>query len=151
MTHQPDDDRPGEDPESARRDGTENRPIDEDAAWQAIVANYGDLELGPEPDPAAYQRPEPAPVPAEPEDDEEHYVPPEPPPLPHLDTRRKLAWFGLVGCPLVMLVGAVLGVPYPGWVALLMALAFVGGFVYLVATMPRRRNDDWGGDDGAVL
>ena len=145
MTHQPDDDRPPEEPEAVRRER-----LDEDAAWQAIVANYGDLELGPEPEPAPAPRyEEPAP---EPEDDEQHYVPPEPPPLPRLDARRKLAWFGLVGCPLVMLIGAVLGVTYPGWAAVLMALAFIGGFVYLVATMPRRRNDDdWGGDDGAVI
>ena len=154
MTHQPDDDRPPEDQEAGRRDGTGERGLDEEAAWRAIVANYGELELGPEP--APYPRPEPvarpdsAPV-AEDVDDEEHYVPPAPPPLPRLDARRKLAWFGLLGCPLVMLIGAVLGVPYPGWLALLMALAFIGGFVYLVATMPRRRNDDWDGDDGAVL
>jgi hypothetical protein len=43
-------------------------------------------------------------------------------------------------------------VTYPGWAAVLMALALIGGFVYLVATMPRRRDhDDWGGDDGAVV
>lgn len=126
-----------------------NQP-DEDAAWRAIVANYGDLELGPEPDPASYRQLQQDPQP-EPVDEDEHFVPPEPPPLPHLDPRRKLAWFGLVGCPLVMLVGAILGVPYPGWLALLMAFAFIGGFVYLVATMPRRRNDEWDGDDGAVL
>ena len=134
-----------------------NQP-DEDAAWRAIVDNYGELELGPEPDPASYRKlqqelrreqeheQEPEPV-----EEDEHFVPPEPPPLPRLDPRRKLAWFGLVGCPLVLLIGAVLAVPYPGWLALLMALAFIGGFVYLVATMPRRRNDDWNGDDGAVL
>lgn len=126
-----------------------NQP-DEDAAWRSIVDNYGELELGPEPDPASYRRVQQDHEP-EPVDEDEHFVPPEPPPLPHLDPRRKLAWFGLVGCPLVMLVGAVLGVPYPGWLALLMALAFIGGFVYLVATMPRRRNDEWDGDDGAVL
>ena len=143
MTHQPDDDRPPEEPEAVRREG-----LDEDAAWQAIVANYGELELGPEPAPRPVV-PEPEPE-LDPED-EEHYVPPDPPPLPRLDPRRKLAWFGLVGWPLVMLTGTVFGVTYPGWAAVLMALAFIGGFVYLVATMPRRRNDDWGGDDGAVI
>ena len=29
-------------------------------------------------------------------------------------------------------------------------VGFVGGFVYLVATMPRNRGD-WPGDDGAVV
>lgn len=151
MTHQPDDDRPPEDQEAGRRDGTGG--LDEDAAWRAIVENYGELELGPEPEPPSYQPPEPAPR-AEPpttDVDEGHYVPPDPPPLPRLALHRKLAWFGLLGCPLVLLIGAVLGVEYPSWLALLMALAFIGGFVYLVATMPRRRNDDWDGDDGAVL
>ncbi len=151
MTHQPDDDRSPEDPEAGRRDGTGERGLDEDAAWRAIVDNYGELELGPAPEPAAAQpAPEPDPEPA-PVDDEEHFVPPEPPPLPRLDARRKLAWFGLIGCPLVLLVGAVLGVPFPGWATLLMTLAFIGGFGYLVATMPRRRDDDWPGDDGAVI
>jgi len=32
-----------------------NQP-DEDAAWRAIVDNYGELELGPEPDPASYRK-----------------------------------------------------------------------------------------------
>jgi hypothetical protein len=41
-----------------------------------------------------------------------------------------------------------------GWVVptlftLGVAAAFVGGFSFLVATMPRDRGDDW--DDGAVL
>ena len=147
MTHQPDDDRPPEEPDKVRPGG-----LDEEAAWRAIVDNYGELELGPEPEtPPAPRDVQPEP---EPRDDvvEEHYVPPAPPPLPRLDPRRKLAWFGLVGCPLVLLVGAVLGLTYPGWVALLTALAFIGGFVYLVATMPRRHNDDdYGGDDGAVV
>jgi hypothetical protein len=153
MTHQSDDDRPPEEQEAARRDGTGERRLDEDAAWRAIVENYGELELGPEP--APYPRPEPSvrpePEPAGQDVDDEHYVPPDPPPLPRLDARRKLAWFGLLGCPLVMLIGAVLGVPYPGWLALLIALGFIGGFVYLVATLPRHRDDDWGGDDGAVI
>jgi hypothetical protein len=33
----------------------------------------------------------------------------------------------------------------------MLATAFIGGFVYLVATMPRSRGEDGSGDDGAVV
>jgi hypothetical protein len=48
-----------------------------------------------------------------------------------------------------MLVAVVLGWTYPVWFAVGLVLAFVGGFVFLVATMPRDRGDGW--DDGAVV
>ncbi|MGA9748354.1 MAG: hypothetical protein WBQ50_12930 [Nocardioides sp.] len=83
-------------------------------------------------------------------DDEGHFVPPVPPPLPLLEPRRKLAWIGLFGSPLLMLVGVVLGWTYPTWISFGLVVAFVGGFGYLVATMPRDRGD-WSGDDGAVV
>jgi hypothetical protein len=84
-------------------------------------------------------------------DDEGHFVPPEPPPLPTLEPRRKLAWIGLFGAPAMLLLAVVFGWQYPSWFGTLLVLAFVGGFVYLVATMPRSRPGDWGGDDGAVV
>jgi hypothetical protein len=84
-------------------------------------------------------------------DDEGHYVPPPPPPLPALEPRRKAAWIGLFGSPLVMLLGIVFGWTYPAWVSFVLVVGFVGGFGYLVATMPRGRGDGWSGDDGAVV
>jgi len=84
-------------------------------------------------------------------DDEGHFVPPTPPPLPALDPRRKAAWIGLFGSPALMLLGIVLGWSYPSWISFLLVSGFVGGFGYLVATMPRTRGDDWSGDDGAVV
>jgi hypothetical protein len=84
-------------------------------------------------------------------DDEGHFVPPPPPPLPTLEPRRKLAWIGMFGAPTVMLLAVVFGWQLPGWVGTLLVGSFVGGFVYLVATMPRRRPGDWSGDDGAVV
>ena len=48
-----------------------------------------------------------------------------------------------------MLVGGRLGWTYADWVSMLLVAAFVGGFVFLVATMPRDRGED--GDDGAVV
>ncbi|MGN6578145.1 MAG: hypothetical protein ACTHKG_20930 [Nocardioides sp.] len=82
-------------------------------------------------------------------DDEGHFVPPEPPPLPTLEPRRKLAWISLFGAPAMLLLAVVFGWHYPSWLGTLLVLGFVGGFVYLVATMPRNRPGDWGGDDGA--
>ncbi len=174
MSHQPDDrspeDRPGE-AQPARK------PLDEDAAWAAIVANYGERpEMGvePEPDPEPSSEADDTARPnlfdrsyldaqlarAERDhaelgtpatwDDEGHFVPPEPPPLPTLEPRRKLAWIGLFGSPLLMLVGVVLGWTYPTWLSFALVVAFVGGFSYLVATMPRDRGG-WSGDDGAVV
>ena len=84
-------------------------------------------------------------------DDEGHFVPPPPPPLPVLEPRRKLAWFGLFGAPTLMLLAVIFGWTLPGWVGSLLVGSFVGGFVYLVATMQRRRPGDWSGDDGAVV
>jgi len=84
-------------------------------------------------------------------DDEGHFVPPTPPPLPALDPRRKAAWAGLFGSPALMLLGVVLGWTYPGWISFLLVATFVGGFGYLVATMPRGNDRGWPGDDGAVV
>lgn len=82
-------------------------------------------------------------------DEEGHFVPPPPPPLPRLDPRRKAAWLGLFGAPTLILLILVLQITAPGWLMFLLGCAFVGGFGYLVATMP-----DGGGsgyDDGARL
>ena len=83
-------------------------------------------------------------------DDEGHFVPPPPPPLPVPEPRRRLAWAGLFGAPLLMVLAVVFGWTYPTWVLGLLVVAFVGGFVYLVATMTRS-GGDWPGDDGAVV
>lgn len=84
-------------------------------------------------------------------DDEGHFVPPPPPPLPTLEPRRKLAWIAMFGAPTLMLLAVVFGWHFPGWLGTLLVGSFVGGFVYLVATMPRDRPGDWSGDDGAVV
>jgi hypothetical protein len=170
MTQNPDDNRPPEDPEGGRREGSgADRKLDEDAAWRAIVENYGERpaleDLPPEPPPVPLTPPgEPVdPFPSlhrrwqEPMDtgatweDEGHFVPPEPPPLPRVEPRRKLAWIGLFGGPALMLLGVVFGLEYPRWLTGMLATAFIGGFVYLVATMPRSRGEDGSGDDGAVV
>jgi len=144
-------------------------PFDEEAAWRAIVENYGDRpEMG---DATAV---EPSPVVAEPvERDlfdrtyldavdarqgrerqegtprEEHFVPPEPPPVPRGTPARILAWLGLFGAPVVMVAAVAFGWQFPMWLTIGLVAAFIGGFVFLVATIPRDRGDGWG--DGAVV
>ncbi len=83
-------------------------------------------------------------------EDEGHFVPPPPPPLPQVEPRRRLAWAGLVGTPLVALLLIGAGIRVTGFLAFLLVAAFIGGFGYLVATM-RSGPDDWSGDDGARL
>jgi hypothetical protein len=62
-----------------------------------------------------------------------------------------MAWIGLFGAPALMLLGIVLGWTFPSWVSALLVSGFVGGFVYLIATMPRNGRGHWPGDDGAVV
>lgn len=159
--------------------------LDEEAAWAAIVENYGERPAmfadagSADEEPDTDEPTEPAePAASGPKrsvfdrsfvdsqrldtpggelntaadwNDEGHFVPPPPPPLPVVEPRRRLAWAGLFGAPLLMLLGVVLGWSLPDFLIGLLVTAFVGGFVYLVATMTRVRRDDWTGDDGAVV
>jgi hypothetical protein len=50
-----------------------------------------------------------------------------------------------------MLVAVVAHLTFPMWLSMGLVAAFVGGFVFLVATMDRTGGDGWGGDDGAVV
>lgn len=139
------------------------RDSDEDA-WQAIVENYGErIELGDEPvaepaaPPAASTEVWAVPAAAEPDEglddhlevDEERFVPPPPPPLPRLPPDRLLAWTGLFGSPIFLLVCLVVGIHLPPWLGYLLVASFIGGFTYLVMQMPRDPADPW--DDGARL
>ena len=175
MTQNPDDSFPEDPNEGASGGSGEVGPkLDEDAAWRSIVEHYGDRptleDLPPDPPPDA-----PAETPQftvferrwkDPGetadtgdagdtgatwDDEGHFVPPEPPPLPRLEPRRRLAWGGLFGAPLIMLVVVVFGWYLPDWLGFLLIGSFLGGFGYLVATMPRTRGEDGSGDNGAVV
>jgi hypothetical protein len=84
-------------------------------------------------------------------EDEGHFIPPEPPPLPPTDPRRRLAWWGLLGGPGLMLAAVLFGFGLPGWLMGGLVLGFAVGFVYLVSTMATEPHDPWSGDDGAVL
>ena len=137
-----------------------------DAAWRAIVENYGDraeIDDPPAPTDAAAQAAPTAPFggrfgdarglgdPDEdgPDDAEEGFEPPPPPPLPRVAPDRLAAWTGVFGSPALLLIALVLSIEMPTVVAYLLVAGFVGGFVYLVAKMPRGPRDPW--DDGAQV
>lgn len=136
----------------------------QDAAWQEIVANFGeraqlddqdldepvvtpapyfddDIDQPFDPDPDVYL------------DDEDRFVPPEPGPLPRTAPDRLVAWIGLFGAPVATIVlfviHATTGLDVPGWVITVLVVAFLAGFGYLVLHMPREPRDPW--DDGARL
>ena len=131
----------------------------DDAVWREIVANYGDHPVVDTPAPAPpaprHTDPSEAPEPAELTDlaevggHEERFVPPPPPPLPRVSNDRLAAWLGVFVSPVVLLLATVLRIPLPSIVAWLLIGAFLGGFGYLVAQMPRGPRDPF--DDGAVL
>jgi hypothetical protein len=148
-------------------------PLDEEAAWLMIVENYGERpEMGPDPLPERPDRRDQSPArpvappvldrsyldaldaartgdPVAGRHDDEHFVPPEPPPIPRGTPARRLAWCCLFGAPLLLLIGVALGRSYPMWASVCLLTAFVGGFVFLIATMPRHGGDGY--DDGAVV
>jgi hypothetical protein len=153
-------------------------PRNEDDLWKEIVDNYGDtpefdaqdlnassefdlseLDLADtdaaEPDteqslvePTVLPDPDPDPL-GDIWREEERFTPPTPPPLPLPEPPRMLAWIGLFGAPTLMLVALIAGRPFGGFWAAMLALAFVGGLVYLVKTMPDEPRDP--DDNGAVV
>ncbi|MEP9365600.1 hypothetical protein ABLE68_21710 [Nocardioides sp. CN2-186] len=146
------------------------QPQNDDEAWRAIIENYGDRPeieeppVAPESDtPTATPDAPfggrfgvlPGPIAPEDEDDpfvadeEEGYDPPPPPPVPRTTPDRLLAWIGIFGSPAVLLASLILQISLPSLIGYLLILGFVGGFVYLVAKMPREPRDPW--DDGAQI
>lgn len=134
------------------------REPDEDAAWRAIVDNYGERVLEDEDEAPAEPEPAPAPVEIEVQDDEpaelvEHdedgFVPPTPGPSPRPPADRLLAWIGVFGAPAVLLLVVITGIDIPRLLGWALVGAFLVGFGYLVLRMPSDPRDPW--DDGAVL
>lgn len=145
--------------------------LDFDAAFEALVAQFSapdavpdrperpDRSQGPQASGAsapAVVAPEPEPQPVEADDEplypaelDEHFEPPDPPPLGRGDLSSRLAWAGVIGGPAVLLIAAFLGGRLPSYLVVGALLAFVAGFVTLVARMPGERPDD--PDDGAVV
>jgi hypothetical protein len=90
-------------------------------------------------------RPLPAPEP----EPEPGYVPPPPPPLPETSLGTRFAWAAVLGGPALLFAAVLLGWHLADWVMLAAALAFLGGFVALVARLGDRPDDP--DDDGAVV
>jgi hypothetical protein len=83
------------------------------------------------------------------EDVTERYVPPDPPPLGG-DIVSRLSWAAVLGGPLFLVFAVLFWRELPHLLMLAALAAFVGGFVALVARMPRDR-DPGDDDDGAVV
>jgi hypothetical protein len=135
----------------------------QDAAWQDIVAHFGDrAELADEelavPEPVTPLFDDDVDEPFEPDPemyDEEYddgFVAPRPV-LPHIPPDRFLAWLGVLGAPVaavtLFVLHATLGWWIPNWVVDFLVIGFLVGFGYLVFHMPREPRDPW--DDGARL
>jgi hypothetical protein len=61
------------------------------------------------------------------------------------------AWVSLLGGPALVIIMTLTGLTVARGVAVLALVAFVGGFVTLVARMRDRPPTDSGPDDGAVV
>jgi hypothetical protein len=134
-----------------------------DATWAQIIAGYDhpvDADTAQWPDRenladeirASAGRDNPGDVGhAAPAGVDEPFIPPLPPPLPRLDPSQQVAWLGLAGGPLLLLIAALFTVTLPVWLSLAAVIGFVGGFLTLVATMEDRHPQDGDPDDGAVL
>lgn len=151
--------------------------VDTDEAWQQILAGYDEnaheppsqwtlpdrISVEPEPEPEPEPDHPPGPPRAQPTptdglnteatwDDEGHFVPPTPPPvMPPRDLVARLAWGGLVGGPVLLLVAVVLGIALPTEAMMICSLGFVGGLVTLIVRLKDRGDDGFGPDDGARL
>lgn len=112
-----------------------------------------DPELSTEPEsqagsPAGSQEhPEPTAWNPTPWEDEGRFVPPPIPPAPPTTWQRLMAWTGLIAPPLIVLLATVLSWTIPTLVGYALIASAVGGFGYLVRTMPNGPRDP--GDDGA--
>lgn len=81
--------------------------------------------------------------------DEGTFVPPTPPPVQLPEPPRLIAWSGVIGAPALFVIALIAGVRLPSWASTLLVCSFIGGFVFLVATMRNEPRDP--GDDGAVV
>lgn len=166
---------------SAERAGVVIARSSEDAEWKALVAQFDEAPAGESPgdtgtatvprwpaiedldietdrsepvrisDDEPDREPEPKPRAADAKDPHEHYIPPEPPRGPRLDWISRLAWAGVLGGPLILVLVALLDIGSGSRLTLLGALGFAAGFLTLVIRMKDRLPADEGGDDGAVV
>lgn len=80
--------------------------------------------------------------------DDDRYQPPDPPPLGG-DLISRISWAAVLGGPFFLVFAVLFWRELPHLLMLVALAAFVGGFIALVARMPRERDSD--DDDGAVV
>lgn len=150
-------------------------PLDEDAAWEQIVAGWDREEAGPVPpwpvnedvptagdpaprstvvrpaQPAGTPRPPSGPRDHTPAHDpaDDHYVPPPPPPLPRLRRNTVAALVALALGVVLLFAPRLIGLRGGDTVAITGIACIVGSVVALVHGM--RDRGAGGGDDGAVV
>lgn len=122
-------------------------PVSEDVdeKYEPLIDVPAGLIVGDEPE----DEPEPRPKRAA-DDPHDHFVPPEPPRGPKLDWVSRLAWLGVLGGPILLILAAVLDFGDSRITALAVA-GFIGGFLTLVIRMKDRLPQDDTPDDGAVV
>lgn len=84
-------------------------------------------------------------------EEEGHFVPPDPPPLPRPAPLRLAAWIGVLVGPVLLMVTAALRWRLPELVLGTIIVGFVGGVIYLIATMDDGPPDRYDRGDGAVV
>ena len=84
------------------------------------------------------------------DDTQDRYVPPPPPPLGRPGLRTAAAWLAVTGGPAVLFAAAIFGWHLDDLALLAAAVAFLVGFVVLVAGL-RDDSEPDDGDDGAVI
>jgi len=131
-------------------------PVDEVPRWPVSEDVDDDLPPADQPRVTSFEalregRAAPLSEPPPHRDREDHFEPPAPPPLPSVDPVTRSAWAGALGGPVVLVLAALAGLPLSGWVGFLALVAFMAGFVTLVARMQDRPPTDSGSDDGAVV
>lgn len=84
-------------------------------------------------------------------DDKGHFVPPDPPPLSWPPPVRLAAWLGVLVGPVLLMVTAAPGWTLPQPLLATIIVGFVGGVIYLIATMDDSPPDPYDPGNGAVV
>jgi hypothetical protein len=139
-------------PSAPGHDGGENPvprwPVSEDVdeKYEPLIDVPAGLIVGDSADDEEVDKP----VKKKADDPHDHYVPPEPPRGPRLDWISRIAWLGLIGGPLLLILAAVLDFG-TGRTTTIAVVGFIGGFLTLVIRMKDRLPPDDTPDDGAVV
>ncbi|WP_116950516.1 hypothetical protein [Jiangella endophytica] len=78
-----------------------------------------------------------------------HFVPPPPAPIPRGDRVQRLAWAAVIAPPIALIIVAIMSWRPSDEIVFFAVVAFIAGFVTLVARMRGHHPND--PDDGAVI